>query len=61
VDLTTGPLANVPFSCAGRVKDPVLDSGQGAGSLVAGSSELPESDESTSLFLRLPAVALGAF
>jgi hypothetical protein len=51
VGKTTGPLAELPFACAGRGADPAPDSGPGAGRLVAGSMEPPESDESNSLAL----------
>jgi hypothetical protein len=47
------------LASAGRGADPVPDSGPGAGRLAASSIELPELDESSSVALRLPAVALG--
>jgi hypothetical protein len=61
VDLPTGPWAGFPFACAGRGADPAPDSGPGALRLMACSIEPPESDESNSLALRLPALARGAF
>jgi hypothetical protein len=39
--------------------DPVPDSGPGAGRLATGSIEPPEMDESSSVALHLPALALG--
>jgi hypothetical protein len=52
---------NQPFGCADRGAEPAPDSGSGAGSLVAGSMEPPESDESNLLALRLLAVAWETF
>jgi hypothetical protein len=59
--LITGPWAELPFAYAGRSSDPAPDIGPVAGRLVAGSIEPPESDESISLALHLPAAAVGAF
>jgi hypothetical protein len=49
-----------PLACVGRGADPAPGIGPGAGRLMAGSIEQPESDESNSLALRLPTVARGA-
>jgi hypothetical protein len=57
VGKTTGPWAELSFASAGRG----AENGSGAGRFVEGSMQPPESDESNSLALRLPAVARGAF
>jgi hypothetical protein len=49
-----------PLACVGRGADPAPGIGLGAGRLVAGSIEPPESDESNSLALHLTTVAQGA-
>jgi hypothetical protein len=48
------------LACVGTGADPAPGIGPGAGHLMAGSIEPPESDESNSLALRFPTVALGA-
>jgi hypothetical protein len=54
-----GTCVGAPLACVGRGADPAPGTGPGAWRLVAGSIEPPESDESNSLALRLPAAARG--